>query len=33
MKLGRTLALLLIVLCLVAVGIYLASLHSGFGVR
>jgi len=33
MRLNRTLAVVLVLVCLAALGIYLASMHSGFGVR
>ena len=33
MRLGRMLALALVLLCLAAVVIYVASVHSGFGIR
>jgi hypothetical protein len=33
MNLGRILTLLLVVLCLLAVGVYLVHLHHGIGLR
>jgi len=33
MSLGKILALLFVLLCVLAIGVYLASLHPGIGLR